>query len=58
MKDDVLEVDENPFAVTLTLFAEGAEAGFFSFFNDPVRNGLDVSIGVAGRNDHGVGYIR
>jgi hypothetical protein len=58
MKDDVLEVDENPFAVSLTLFAEGAETGLFGFFNDSVGDGFDVSVGVTRRNDHGVGYIR
>src|SRR6201999_2223480 len=58
VENDVLEVDEHPLAIALTLFAEGAETGFLGFFNHAVRNGLDVTIGVTGGNDHGVGYVR
>src|SRR6185369_566110 len=50
VQDDVLEIDEHPLAVALTLFAEGAESRFLGFINDAVGDGFDVSVRIARRD--------
>src|SRR5882724_9455308 len=57
VNDDVLQIDQNPFTVSLALFAQRAKTRLLGFLEDAIGDGLDVPVGIAGRNDHGVGYI-
>src|SRR6188508_3227019 len=56
--DEVLQVDEHPFALALALDAIGAVAGLAAALDQAVRDRLDVPVGVAGRDDHRVGDVR
>src|SRR5262245_25590777 len=56
--DEVLQVDEHPLALLLALDAVGAVAGLAAALDQAVRDRLDVAVGVAGRDDHGVGDVR
>src|SRR5262245_13753718 len=55
--DKVLQVDEHPLALALALDAVGTVAGLAATLDQPVRDRLDVPVGIAGRHDHRVGDV-
>jgi hypothetical protein len=55
--DDVRQVDQNPFAVALALDALRPIACLLGLFEDILRDGADVPVGCATRDDHEIGHI-
>ncbi len=57
MHHDVLQIDENPFAIARTFLAEGTEPRGLALLNDSIGDRADVPVGITRGDDEGVSDV-